>query len=209
MLTPLRIALDVGDAFNQAKKQVPDKKWGKWLRYNCFLSIRMAQLYMQLADHRDEIEAEIARFDTLSIRQARKLIARSKPAPEEGEVEPVTEPVAEPMAEPVMSAAVTLPADNLNDDDRLLAAIDHLSDLLEQHRLRRRHPRLIKHQQVKLTEIRRALRQALSRSGSPAHSRIVRDAIRGGHYLRPVNDRNLSTTRAKDRALLQPQDRRR
>jgi hypothetical protein len=88
-VTALRIALDVGKTLNQVKEQVPDKEWGKWLRDNCFLSVRSAQLYMQLADHRDEIEAEIARFDELSIRQARKLIAKPKTSPQEEEVEPV------------------------------------------------------------------------------------------------------------------------
>jgi hypothetical protein len=89
-VTALRIALDAGDALQQAKDQVPDKQWGKWLRDNCFLSVRTAQLYMQLADHRTEIEFEAARFDELSIRQARKLIAKSKSVPEEDKIEPVT-----------------------------------------------------------------------------------------------------------------------
>jgi hypothetical protein len=97
-VTALRIALDVGEILNQAKEQVPDKKWGKWLRDNCFLSVRTAQLYMQLADNRDEIEAKLACFDTLSIRGARKLIA--KPAVEEGEVESVD-------SEPAVSTTTT------------------------------------------------------------------------------------------------------
>jgi len=48
--------LDAGDALNAAQEQVAKKQvtnWKKWLRDNCFLSVSTAQLYQQLARHRD------------------------------------------------------------------------------------------------------------------------------------------------------------
>jgi hypothetical protein len=73
-VTALRIALDVGDALIAAEAQVPDGKWGRWLRDNCFLSVRSAQLYMQLARHRGEIEDKLDQGVELSLRAARRLI---------------------------------------------------------------------------------------------------------------------------------------
>ena len=58
-------ALEAGDGLVQAQSQVPTGKWARWLKENCFLSIRTAQLYMQLAQHRPEIEAEISRAPDL------------------------------------------------------------------------------------------------------------------------------------------------
>ena len=75
--------LDVGDALNAAQEQVANKQvtnWKKWLRDNCFLSVSTAQLYQQLARHRDEIEAEVERTGVeLGVRAARRLISKSKP----------------------------------------------------------------------------------------------------------------------------------
>ena len=73
-------ALEAGDGLVQAQSQVPTGKWARWLKENCFLSIRTAQLYMQLAQHRPEIEAEISRAPDLSLRAARRLISKSKTA---------------------------------------------------------------------------------------------------------------------------------
>jgi len=52
--------LDVGDALLEAQARV-STGWKRWLRENCFLSVRTALLYQRLARHRDEIEAEIER----------------------------------------------------------------------------------------------------------------------------------------------------
>ena len=75
--------LDAGDALNAAQEQVANKQvtnWKKWLRDNCFLSVSTAQLYQQLARHRDEIEAEVERTGVeLGVRAARRLISKSKP----------------------------------------------------------------------------------------------------------------------------------
>ena len=90
MRNALRAALDIGDALVAARELVVAKTespgaWGRWLRANCFLSVRTAQLYIQLANHRTEIEAEIQRVADLSLRAARRLIAPPKektPKPE-------------------------------------------------------------------------------------------------------------------------------
>jgi len=71
--TALRHALEAGDALIEAQSRVTTN-WKKWLRDNCFLSVRTAQLYQQLARHREEIEAAIAQAGELSLRAACRLI---------------------------------------------------------------------------------------------------------------------------------------
>src|SRR5262245_53985269 len=80
-VTALRHALNAGDALIRAQTLV-SSGWKRWLRNNCFLGARTAQLYQQLARHRDEIEAEISRAPDLSLRAARRLIGKpnTKPA---------------------------------------------------------------------------------------------------------------------------------
>jgi hypothetical protein len=79
----LRKALDAGAALLEAQAQVPASEWQRWLKDNCFLSMRTAELYMQLARNRETIEAELSRVPGLSLRAARRLIStpKSNPAP--------------------------------------------------------------------------------------------------------------------------------
>jgi hypothetical protein len=78
MCNALHIAFSVGDALAQARAQVASGQWGKWLRANCFLSRRTAFLYMQLAQHRGELEQRMVEIPTLSLRAAVRLIAKPK-----------------------------------------------------------------------------------------------------------------------------------
>jgi len=71
-------ALAAGDGLVQAQSQVPSGQWARWLKENCFFSVRTAQLYMQLAGNRGDIEAEISRAPDLSLRAARRLISKPK-----------------------------------------------------------------------------------------------------------------------------------
>ncbi len=73
----LDAALSAGDNLIAAKARVADGRWKGWLRENCSVAVSTAALYMQLADHRAEIEAEISRAGDLSIRAARRLITKS------------------------------------------------------------------------------------------------------------------------------------
>jgi hypothetical protein len=70
----LHHCLDAGDALNEAQERV-STGWKRWLKENCFLSVRTALVYQQLANHRDEIEAAIAQAGELSLRGALRLIA--------------------------------------------------------------------------------------------------------------------------------------
>src|SRR5262245_11198532 len=70
----LHHALDAGDALLQVQKQVTDS-WKKWLATNCSVPVRTAELYMQLARHRNEIETHL---EDLSIRGALRLITKPK-----------------------------------------------------------------------------------------------------------------------------------
>jgi Protein of unknown function (DUF3102) len=79
MRTAVAHALNAGDALTQAKAAVSGN-WLRWLRSNCSLSVRTAQLYMRLAQHRTEIEEKISGQPDLSVRSAQRLISRPKVA---------------------------------------------------------------------------------------------------------------------------------
>lgn len=64
-----------GEALLAAQHKVSAGGWKKWVHDNCAIGESTARLYMQLAKHRDEIEAEIGRGVDLSLRAARRLIA--------------------------------------------------------------------------------------------------------------------------------------
>jgi hypothetical protein len=55
--TAVTRAISAGEALLVAKSAVPDGTWLRWLRANCTVSERTAQLYMQLAEHRLVLEA--------------------------------------------------------------------------------------------------------------------------------------------------------
>jgi hypothetical protein len=77
--------LEVGEALIEAQKHVTTG-WKRWLEENCSLSVRTGMLYMQLARHRAEIEAEIERGGELSLRAAVRLVTKRKtPEPESTE----------------------------------------------------------------------------------------------------------------------------
>jgi hypothetical protein len=83
----LHHVLDAGDALNEAQEQVPTG-WKRWLKDNCFLSVRTAFVYQRLAHHREEIETVLSQAGELSMRAALRLI--SKPTQEDGEEGPET-----------------------------------------------------------------------------------------------------------------------
>ena len=77
--------LEVGEALIEAQDHVTTG-WKSWLGENCPLSVRTGMLYMQLARHRAEIEAEIERVGELSLRAAVRLVTKKKlPEPESTE----------------------------------------------------------------------------------------------------------------------------
>ena len=70
----LEHALRAGDALHAAKKQVSEGGWELWMRKHCGLSLRCAQVYMQLASARSLIEAQAQHAAPHSLRAALKLI---------------------------------------------------------------------------------------------------------------------------------------
>jgi hypothetical protein len=76
--TMLHHYMAAGDAIEKALQRVSGNK-KVWLRENGFV-VRTAFLYVRLARHREQIEAEMSRLSTkLSLRAAQKLIGSSKP----------------------------------------------------------------------------------------------------------------------------------
>lgn len=75
-LTVLDHVLDCGDDLNASQSRV-SIPWIKWLRENCSMGKSTALLYQRLANHRDEIEAEMSRKPGLSIRAARRFITKT------------------------------------------------------------------------------------------------------------------------------------
>jgi hypothetical protein len=78
MANALAAAMDAGDALIAARPKVEERGilWTKWLRENCLIKESTAKLYIQLAQHRDEIEGRILDGIILSLRAARRLIAK-------------------------------------------------------------------------------------------------------------------------------------
>ena len=77
----LRSAMAAGDALNlaQANLHKTNRSWESWLRENCLISTRTAEVRQQLANHRAEIEAEVQRVgDYFSIRAALRKITKTK-----------------------------------------------------------------------------------------------------------------------------------
>jgi hypothetical protein len=81
--------LDVGDLLNAAQVDVTSN-WKRWLKEQCLLSVSTAQLYQQLARHRAEVENALSLFPNLSLRAARRLIAKPKPKPKEKSAEDIS-----------------------------------------------------------------------------------------------------------------------
>jgi hypothetical protein len=73
-------AMAAGDALIAVQPKVTERgiAWKKWLRENCFVGVSTAQLYQQLARHRDKIEAELQSKGELSLRGARQLISTTQ-----------------------------------------------------------------------------------------------------------------------------------
>jgi hypothetical protein len=70
-------AMKAGDALIAVQLKVAERgiTWKKWIKKNCFIGVSTAQLYMQLARHRDQIEAELQSRGELNLRGARQLIS--------------------------------------------------------------------------------------------------------------------------------------
>ena len=75
--TALRAAIEAGAALLRLKKLVNHGEWAHFLRRHCELGERTAQIYIQLAVHRELIEANPQRAADLSLRGALKLISGS------------------------------------------------------------------------------------------------------------------------------------
>jgi hypothetical protein len=73
-------AMNAGDALIAVQPKVAERgiAWTKWLKENCFVAVSTAKLYMQLARHRDDIEAVIQSKGELSLRGARQLITKAR-----------------------------------------------------------------------------------------------------------------------------------
>jgi hypothetical protein len=68
-------ALNAGDALAQAKAALSGN-WLDWLRSNCSLSVRTAQLYMRLAQHRLEIEHKLSGAPDFTVRAAQRFVSK-------------------------------------------------------------------------------------------------------------------------------------
>jgi hypothetical protein len=76
--TALQAAIAAGAALLRLKKLVNHGEWSHYLRRHCELGERTAQVYIQLALHRELIEANPQRAADLSLRGALKLISKKK-----------------------------------------------------------------------------------------------------------------------------------
>src|SRR6516225_7333896 len=66
----VRKAIEAGVALIDAKRQVGHGNWLKWLKENCELSERTAEVYMECARNRQKLEAIIAAAANMTLAQA-------------------------------------------------------------------------------------------------------------------------------------------
>ena len=78
-----RSALRAGDLLSEAKAQAGHGSWGAWVEENCEFSMRTAQVYMRLANNREEVEELLKNADSahLSIEGALRSIASQSQTP--------------------------------------------------------------------------------------------------------------------------------
>jgi Protein of unknown function (DUF3102) len=77
----VRKAIDAGLALIEAKRQVGHGQWLKWLKENCELSERTAEVYMECARNRQRLEPIIAVAANMTLSQALRQI---RPKPDKG-----------------------------------------------------------------------------------------------------------------------------
>ena len=70
--------MDAGDGLTEAKSVLAHGQWDGWLSENFELSDRTARLYMQLAEHRERVEAKMATVAILTVRDALEAIAEDE-----------------------------------------------------------------------------------------------------------------------------------
>lgn len=75
----LKHAIAVGERLIEAKALVGHGKWLPWLIENCTFSERMAQNYMRLAKHQDEVKSKSATVADLTVRAALDQLTASGP----------------------------------------------------------------------------------------------------------------------------------
>jgi hypothetical protein len=95
----LAVALEVGDLLIEARNRI-STGWEHWLDENCLIGASSARLYMQLARARDEIEMVREQVPDLSLRAARRLIAKPPKLikePAKALVDPMSAPVPDPI----------------------------------------------------------------------------------------------------------------
>jgi hypothetical protein len=81
-------AIEAGEKLIEAKRHAGHGNWLSWLCDNCpLLPERTAQLYMQMADHKDEL-AKSATVADLGFRQAVKMLAKPRDKAEENNISP-------------------------------------------------------------------------------------------------------------------------
>jgi len=133
----LRKSLDAGAVLLEAQDQVSRNSWQPWqpwLKANCFLSLRTAELYMQLARHREEIEAEIARVPDLTLRAARRLIAKPSSSSSSSSTVPPAPPkqseLTNKLTKALRSALSHVKSDSETDRASALASLTGIANLL-------------------------------------------------------------------------------
>jgi hypothetical protein len=127
------LAMDAGDILKPINETIAHRKWGPFCN-KCGLSVRTAQVYLQLAAARSTIEAgnaqRAAHLPPLSIREALKLISPKKP-----KQEPAAE--SEPVEDSVITVVEVLAwlSTNASSEDKRKIAVWLAQDTAEMRRM--------------------------------------------------------------------------
>lgn len=103
--TALQHALEAGRLLAQAKAAVDHGQWLPWLQSNCTVSIRAAQTYLRLHEHRDRL-SNAQRVAHLPVRDALRMIAAPRLAKATAAV---TSPAPQPESFVILSDTDLIP----------------------------------------------------------------------------------------------------
>lgn len=73
--TSIGHACHCGELLARAKNKVKHGEWGQWVKSNCSLSVRTAQLYMRLAANSEELLTRTQAIAHLTLEEADKLLS--------------------------------------------------------------------------------------------------------------------------------------
>ncbi len=107
-------AMNIGERLNRAKSSFPHGTWVAWIDDNFEFSVRTAQDYMRLAEHRKLIDARKTQTSAfISVSDALRLIRDERAQPETSDAQPIE--LSRPPVRRCSTCGEKIPSDDPHD----------------------------------------------------------------------------------------------